>query len=120
MVASLATFQSGLICAKWMVLLLYHSDDCPWRGTAGCVRDMGEIRCSCPIHPMEVPQGQNHSWVVLHVRLHVLVDLVSPSDSLGQMLTLLITLSTTAAGTLTTIPTFKLSTSKASPTLATF
>lgn len=56
---------------------------------------------------------------MLHVWLHVLIDLVSPSESLKKMLVLLIILPTTAAGTLTTIPTSKSSMSKASPTLAT-
>jgi hypothetical protein len=39
---------------------------------------------------LEVPQGQNHSRVMLHVRLYVLVDLVSPSKTFKQMMTLLI------------------------------
>ena len=120
MVASLATIQSGLLCAARMVFLLHYFDDRPWRGSFGCFRGMGEVCCSRSVHSLEVPKGQDHSWIVLHVRLHVLVDLVSPYQLFKHMQSSLTTFPETAAGTLTTTPTFKLSTSRASPTLVTF
>ena len=119
MVTSLAAFQFGIIRAARMVLLLHHFDDRPRRGTSGSVRGLGEILCSRSVHSLEVPQGQNYSWILLHVRIYVPVDLVSLIRPFGHMLCLLIISPETAVGTLTTTPTFRSSTSKASPMLAT-
>jgi hypothetical protein len=83
MVASSTAFQSGIIRAAWMVLLLHYLDDCPGRGTSCSVRGVGEVLCSSSVHPLEIPQGQNYSWILLHVRIYVLVDLVSLITSSG-------------------------------------